>query len=177
MPKNKSIIRQVKEALDQKLRIGEKKHPAKQAGIASDGIYSWGTYNTYLAKSCNFVKWAKEYHENNGDINDGSNDDVNDDNNDDSNSDGNGGSNSNSNSNSDIKSRCRTLADVRKYVNPYIQHLIEQGYAPSTQKTIASALAKLYGCSTKDFIPTQDRRRADITRSRLGKANEGFSEE
>jgi len=37
-------------------------------------------------------------------------------------------------------------------------------------------LAKLYGCSTKDFIPTQDRRRVDITRSRLGKANEGFSE-
>jgi len=56
MPKNKSLIHQVRETLDQKLRIGEKKHLAKQDGTASDGIYSWGTYNTYLAKGCNFAK-------------------------------------------------------------------------------------------------------------------------
>jgi len=132
MPKNKSIIHQVQETLNQKLCIGDKKHLAKQEGVASDGIYSWGTYNTYLAKGCAFAKWAKTHH------------------------------------------GCKTLSDARNYVDTYIQYHIANGYSPSTQKTIASSLAKLYGCSTKDFIPTQVRRRADITRSRMGKAK--FSE-
>jgi len=132
MPKNKSIIHQVQETLRQKLCIGEQKHLAKQQATALGGIYSWGTYKTYLAKSCAFAKWAKENY------------------------------------------GCRTLADARGYVDSYIQHHIDRGYSPSTQKTIANSLAKLYGCSTKDFIPTQIRRRADITRSRMGKAK--FSE-
>ena len=38
-------------------------------------------------------------------------------------------------------------------------------------------MAKLYGCSTTDFIPTQPRNRKNITRSRKGKANIRFSEE
>jgi len=63
MPKNKSLVRQVQDVLKQKLCIGEQKHDAKQQGIASDGIYSWSTYQRlYLAKSCAFVKWAKEQH-------------------------------------------------------------------------------------------------------------------
>jgi len=134
MPKNKSIIHQVQDSLSQKLCIGEKKHLAKQKGTASSGIYSWGTYKTYLAKSCAFVKWAKEHHD------------------------------------------CRTLADARPYVDSYLQHYIDQGYSSRTQSTISNALAKLYGCSTTDFIQTQPRRRADITRSRLGKAEARFSE-
>jgi len=40
VPKNKSLARQVKEALSSKLRIGEAKHLAKQKGKASNGIYS-----------------------------------------------------------------------------------------------------------------------------------------
>jgi len=112
MPKNKSIIHQVQETLKQKLCIGEQKHFAKQRGIAAYGIYSWGTYKTYLAKSCAFAKWARENY------------------------------------------GCRTLTEARGYVDVYIKHHIDQGYSPYTQKTIASALAKLYGCSTKDFIPT-----------------------
>ena len=59
MPKNKSLVRQVQDTLKSKLRIGEPKHLAKQQGLASDGIYSWSTYENYLAKSCAFVKWAK----------------------------------------------------------------------------------------------------------------------
>jgi len=47
MPKSKSLIYQVQETLKQKLRIGEQKHFARQQGIASDGIYSWSTHNTY----------------------------------------------------------------------------------------------------------------------------------
>ena len=134
MPKSKSIIHQVKETLNQKLRIGEQKHLAKQQGVASDGIYSWGSYKTYLVKCCAFVKWAKEHH------------------------------------------GCKTLADARNYVNPYIKLHIDKGYSPYTQKTIANSLAKLYGCSTKDFVSTQPRLRANITRSRIGKAKARFSE-
>jgi hypothetical protein len=114
----------VQEALKQKLKIGQPKHIAKQQGVANDGIYSWSTYQNYLAKACAFVKWAKEHH------------------------------------------NCKTLVDARNYVDAYLQRHIDQGYSPYTQKLIACALAKLYGCSTKDFIPTQTRHRANITRSR-----------
>ena len=62
MSKNKSLIRQVQEVLQQKLCIGEQKHFAKKQGIASEGIYSWSTYRNYLTKGCAFVKWAKEHH-------------------------------------------------------------------------------------------------------------------
>ena len=134
MSKNKSIIYQVKEILEQKLRIGESKHLAKQQGVSTDGIYSWGTYNTYLAKSYAFAKWSKEQH------------------------------------------GCKTLADARRHVDDYIKSYIDRGYTAHTQKTIANSLAKLYGCSTTDFIPTQPRNRKNITRSRMGKASSRFSE-
>jgi hypothetical protein len=65
---------------------------------------------------------------------------------------------------------CKTLTDARNYVDAYLQHHIDKGYSPYTQKLIACALAKLYGCSTKDFTPTQTRHRANITRSRNSKA-------
>ena len=128
MPKNKSLIRQVQETLQQKLRIGESKHFNKQQGTTSNGIYSWSAYENYLAKGCAFVKWAKAHH------------------------------------------GCRTLNDARNYVDTYLQQHINQGYSPYTQKLIACALAKIYGCSTTDFTPTQFRSRANITRSRQGKA-------
>jgi len=54
-------------------------------------------------------------------------------------------------------------------VDTYLEHNINEGYSPYTQKAIASALAKLHGYSTKDFIPTQTRHRANITRSRKDK--------
>jgi len=71
---------------------------------------------------------------------------------------------------------CRTLAGARPHVNAYIKHLIDSGYAATSQKTISNSIAKMYRCSSTDFIPTQPRRRADITRSRRGKANVRFSE-
>jgi len=52
------------------------------------------------------------------------------------------------------------------YVDDYLQRHIDDEYSPYTQKLIACSLAKLYGCSTTDFIPTQARRRTNITRSR-----------
>ena len=159
MPKNKSLVRQFKEALQQKLRIGEGRHTAKQEGVASEGIYSWGTYNDYRTKCSAFVKWVKTRHAIGG------------------NGDGisNGDSDGNKDSNN-FAAKIRTLADCRPYIDDYLRHYIENGYSPYTQKAIACALAKLYGCSTKDFIPTQVRRRENITRSRKGKANAKFSE-
>jgi len=138
MPKNKSLVRQVQDVLNSKLRIGEPKHIAKKQGRAFEGIYSWGTYKNYLTKSCAFVKWAK------------------------------------------VEYGVRTLADARVYVDTYLQKYIDEEYSPYTQKAIASALAKLYGCSTTDFIPTQVRHRRNITRSRKckisGKIKAKFSE-
>ena len=128
MPKNKSLVRQVQEVLKQKLCIGSQKHDAKQQGTASDGIYSWSTYQNYISKACTFAKWARENHD------------------------------------------CKTLDDARAHVNAYLKMHIDQNYSPYTQKLIACSLAKVYGCSTKDFAPTQVRHRANITRSRKGKA-------
>ena len=133
MSKHKSIIRQAQEVLLFLLCIGQSKHLAKKQGIASDGIYSWNTYKSYLRKVCNFLKWAKERY------------------------------------------GCRMLDEARQYVDEYLQSRIDLGYSPYTQKLIVCAIAKLYRCSTKDFIPTQIRHRANISRSRQGKAI--FSEE
>ena len=70
---------------------------------------------------------------------------------------------------------CRSLDEARQHVNEYIKGKIDQGYSPFTQKVIASALGKVYGCSSTDFIQTNARYRASIVRSRQGKAI--FSEE
>jgi hypothetical protein len=133
MPKNRSIVRQVHDALNEKRRFGESKYEAQKQGISHDGIFSYSTYKTYLAQGCKFAKWAREHH------------------------------------------GCKTLAEARIFVNTYLQMHIDKGYSAWTQSTISNSLAKLYGCSTKDFIPTEPRRRANIVRSRKGKAI--FSEE
>lgn len=59
---------------------------------------------------------------------------------------------------------CRTLQECRQYVDEWLasrSHL-----SAYTQKLEASALAKLYGCSTKDFVETESRHRSEISRSR-----------
>jgi len=56
----KSLLQQVKEALDSKLAIGESKYYAKRRGEHTDHIYSWSTYKSYLKHCCYFVKWCKE---------------------------------------------------------------------------------------------------------------------
>jgi hypothetical protein len=71
----------------------------------------------------------------------------------------------------------RELIYSREYVNEYLQYRMEKGVSPYTQKLDASALAKIFGCKTTDFIKTQDRRRAKTTRSRGEKAmDKHFSE-
>lgn len=61
---------------------------------------------------------------------------------------------------------CRTLADCRPYVDEWLQTRIDAGMSAYTIKMEACALAKLYGCSSREFIDTPSRSRADITRSR-----------
>lgn len=73
----------------------------------------------------------------------------------------------------------RSLEEAKWYAAEYIQVLTAAGYAPSTLKLIAAAVAKTYRCSVDDLgIRTAPRRRADITRSRGRKASDvHFSEE
>lgn len=59
---------------------------------------------------------------------------------------------------------CKTLEQCRPYVNEWLTKRGE--LAASTQKLEASALAKLYGCSSTAFVKTKSRLRANIVRSR-----------
>lgn len=132
-----SLTKQVQNALDQKLAIGQSKHLDKLKGkeFTKDKIYSWDTYRSYM-KHCNyFIQYCKgEY-------------------------------------------GCKTLNQCRTYVDEWLQKRSEQGLSAYTQKLEASALAKMYGCSTKDFIKTDTRYRAAITRSRGEKIRDShFSE-
>lgn len=131
----KTLIRQVQEALDEKLRIGESKYIAKLDGTSPEGIYSWGTYQSYLKHACYFAKYCKEAH------------------------------------------GCKTLEECRPYVEEWIRG--RSALSPYTQKLEAAALAKLYGCSTKDFdVKTAPRIRENITRSRGDKIRDKhFSED
>ena len=74
--------------------------------------------------------------------------------------------------------KCRTLDQARQYVDEWIQARINQGMSAYTLKLEAAALAKVYGCSTKDFqTRTPERIRSEITRSRGEKVRDAhFSE-
>ena len=71
---------------------------------------------------------------------------------------------------------CRTLEDCRSYVDEWL--ISRNNLSAYTQKLESSALAKLYGCSTKDFVQTAVRNRSEIVRSRGDKIRDKhFSEE
>lgn len=57
---SKSLIQQVKERLDSKLKIGESKYLAKIDGTYLEYIFSWDTYHSYLKHCCYFVRWCKK---------------------------------------------------------------------------------------------------------------------
>lgn len=62
--------------------------------------------------------------------------------------------------------KVKTLEDCRPFVNEFLQKSVDAGMSSYTIKLQASALAKLYDCSSEEFIPTPARHREDITRSR-----------
>lgn len=132
--KNKlSLIKQVQNELDSKLKIGQSKYIDKKNGQFTQYIYSWSTYKSYLKHSCAFVKWAKS------------------------------------------EFGCKTLIDARPYVDKWLESNSER--SAYTLKLYAASLAKLYGCSSKDFIQVKSRSRSHITRSRLTRVRDkNFSE-
>ena len=130
-----SLTKQVQNAFDSKLAIGQSKHQDKIKGKTQEKIYSWETYRSYM-KHCNyFTAYCKEHY------------------------------------------GCKTLEQCRTYIDEWLQIRSEKGLSAYTQKLEASALAKMYGCSTKDFTKTDVRHRTDIIRSRGEKVRDGhFSE-
>ena len=62
---------------------------------------------------------------------------------------------------------CKTLIQCKQYADEYLQKLIDDNKSASTIKMTVSALAKLYNCSSSDFIETPERKRKDIKRSRI----------
>ena len=58
--KNKrSLLQQMTDTYQDKLRIGESKHAHKIAGDATDYIFSWSTYKAYTKHARYFLTWAK----------------------------------------------------------------------------------------------------------------------
>lgn len=61
----------------------------------------------------------------------------------------------------------RTLDESRLFAEKWLRQNIDRGLSAFTIKLQLSALAKLYGCTTRDFdVKTPPRRRRSITRSR-----------
>lgn len=69
--------------------------------------------------------------------------------------------------------KTKNLADCRQYVNEYLSMNIDRNLSAYTLKLQASALAKLFHCTTKDFIATPSRKRANIKRSRHSVKRDG----
>lgn len=71
---------------------------------------------------------------------------------------------------------CKTIEACKPYANQYLQSLAGKESA-WTIKAVASAIAKLYGISSKELDKTPSRHRADIKRSRgEAKQDKHFSE-
>ena len=62
--------------------------------------------------------------------------------------------------------KAKNLTDCKQYVNEYLQISINKNLSAYTIKLQVSALAKLFHCTTKDFIQTPSRKRENIKRSR-----------
>lgn len=69
--------------------------------------------------------------------------------------------------------KAKNLTDCKQYVNEYLQMNIDKNMSAYTIKLQASALAKLFHCTTKDFIPTPSRKRENIKRSRHSVKRDG----
>lgn len=59
--KDKSMMRRVQEALQNRLRIGESRHDAKlaEATHSPAGIIAYRTFETYMKQDCAFANWRK----------------------------------------------------------------------------------------------------------------------
>ena len=62
--------------------------------------------------------------------------------------------------------KCRIIEECHQYIDEWLTYLIDRGYSAYTISKCKCAIAKLYGESSKEYIDTPPRHRADITRSR-----------
>lgn len=62
MAKKPSLGHQFHIALEQKKKIGKSRHKAKEQGVASQGIYSYKTYDAYKQASKTFSTWVRAEH-------------------------------------------------------------------------------------------------------------------
>ncbi len=62
MAKRPSLAHQFHQVLESKKRIGESRHEAKKQGTASQGIFSYKTYDAYKNSSKQFCKWIRSEH-------------------------------------------------------------------------------------------------------------------
>lgn len=61
---------------------------------------------------------------------------------------------------------CRYLSECRQYADDYLSYQIQRGMSNPTLHLSRSALCKLYGDTSKDYIELPARKRSEITRSR-----------
>lgn len=132
MSKRPSLLFQLQQNLKSKLAIGESRHAAKHDGTASQKIFSYSTYRTYMNCGKRFTDYCKR------------------------------------------EFNCKTLEDCRAHADDYLQ--TRRDLSAWTQATERSALAKIYGVSSAEFISIAQERREDIKRSRQG-ISKDFSEE
>lgn len=60
--KHGSLTYQATKTLAAKIKKGESKHAAKEAGTAQEGIYSSNTMRSYMKHSNKFLRWARSVH-------------------------------------------------------------------------------------------------------------------
>ena len=58
----KSLVRQVQEAYDNMLAIGQSKHQDKIRGDTFGKIYSWNTYKSYMKHANYFTRYCRDIH-------------------------------------------------------------------------------------------------------------------
>ena len=144
----KTLNRQVRYALLQKLKIGESRHEAKKQlqaelgkdyhfGMTTEGIHSYETYKTYHKACDRFARWCIEKQGVN---------------------------------------KYSKPEDAKGLVIPYMQYRKDSGLSVSTLKTERAALGKLYGEPVN--FPLPKRTPENITRSRNPvEMDKHFSEE
>lgn len=143
MAKRQSLIKQVKDVLDNLARFGESKHEEKQKKLTEaqakglkgwnparvDGIYSIVTMQTYRRECIAFVEWAK------------------------------------------VNYGCRYLEQCKTYIGQYLVNKIDDGNSAWSVQTVRSALRKLYqNPDLANNVKIPIRKKNEIKRSRGEKA-------
>lgn len=122
--KEKIILSEITNHLNEISKIGQSRHQAKQVGEASSYIFSIKTYENYKQTLEVFSKWCIKQHP-----------------------------------------EVKHIDDCKKYVEEYINKMIDDGYSSYTQKSRLAGFRKFYSDRFED-IYTEGRKRSQIKRGR-----------